>query len=813
MNKLYGKIIFVLLFATISPFIYSQNVGINTTGATPSANAILDLNTGNAKNLGLLIPRVVLSASLLTFNPPMANAATGLDSGMMVFNWKATNQPVGYYYWGGAATGWVNVAGGTASVTADNGLSMSGTTVQLGGSNLIQATNIPLNGYTLSITGSSVNTTMLSSGFNGIGTATPKNDLDVAGGIAVGAYAGINTAPSNGVIISGQVGIGNSTPASSAVIDLTNTMASGGTGAPLLWPMNTNNANISLPAMGEQFYNSATGCFEFYNGSAWVGMGCPCATGNIPPSTPTIAATCSESWQGSSITYTSSITTGVSYNWSATSTNGAPTLSANGSSSNTITWPGGGAGTGTVTLTLTNMCGTSTATQSVTLNADPTISGSASIINSSAGNIYSLTPAPSGSLSYSWSSNNTNGSIPGSTTNSTVSVTAGSSTGTFTLTCIVSYGSCSQTITYPVSVITCPSLTGTNPSTPSNLTCSNLNTLLAGSNTVQYSIAAVAGATSYNWSSSNTNYFTVPATTTTPTVTITAVAAGTANLTVQAANGCSTSNFSAGVAITVVPTTQSGTAGSTISLTVPCGVTSITIAIAGAEGGTGDGTTRSAGDGAIFTQTGIAVNSGDALKLATGNVGLEGTSSVGGGGGGGSFVYDNTTTTLLAVSGGGGGGGYTVAGLGGSTTLTPTYTTNGTTQGTAGTGGAASSGGGAGPGTGDNGGGGAGFGENGITSASGTDNGSGGDDYPTLTGGAGYKTATGGYGGGGGGGDNGGGGGNGSSGDYGGGGGGSGYLSGANPGGTFVNPPAVTSGGNVAVAATNAAAGSITITW
>ncbi|MBU4473337.1 MAG: hypothetical protein KJ842_04195, partial [Candidatus Omnitrophica bacterium] len=44
----------------------------------------------------------------------------------------------------------------------------------------------------------------------GIGTATPQNKLDVAGGMAVGAgYAGVQAAPSNGMIIQGPVGIGN----------------------------------------------------------------------------------------------------------------------------------------------------------------------------------------------------------------------------------------------------------------------------------------------------------------------------------------------------------------------------------------------------------------------------------------------------------------------------------------------------------------------------------------------------------------------------------------------------------------------------
>lgn len=46
----------------------------------------------------------------------------------------------------------------------------------------------------------------------GIGTTSSVNMLDVAGSMAIGAFAGVNTAPSNGLIVSGSVGIGNATP-------------------------------------------------------------------------------------------------------------------------------------------------------------------------------------------------------------------------------------------------------------------------------------------------------------------------------------------------------------------------------------------------------------------------------------------------------------------------------------------------------------------------------------------------------------------------------------------------------------------------
>jgi hypothetical protein len=45
------------------------------------------------------------------------------------------------------------------------------------------------------------------------GTGAVLNRLDVKGAAAVGSYAGVNTAPSNGLIVSGNVGIGTSSPA------------------------------------------------------------------------------------------------------------------------------------------------------------------------------------------------------------------------------------------------------------------------------------------------------------------------------------------------------------------------------------------------------------------------------------------------------------------------------------------------------------------------------------------------------------------------------------------------------------------------
>ena len=119
MKKSHFKASLLLLLLGWSPTLFSQ-VNISTTGAVPSANAVLDLNTGNANNQGLIIPNVTLGSSLSTFNPPIANAATSNDVGRIVYTSVSTNQPVGYYYWNGSS--WISVTGSPSwSLTGNSG--------------------------------------------------------------------------------------------------------------------------------------------------------------------------------------------------------------------------------------------------------------------------------------------------------------------------------------------------------------------------------------------------------------------------------------------------------------------------------------------------------------------------------------------------------------------------------------------------------------------------------------------------------------------------------------------------------------------
>ena len=424
MNSIVKNLLFTLLLGGVSSTLFSQNVAINTSGNSPYTSAILDLSNQNTVGtFGFLPPYVTLTA-LTTFG---LSGTAAQSNGIIVYNTGGA-VTAGLYYWNNAGSTWVAIGGG--------GSISGGTTNYI--ARWLTATTLGIGVAQDNGTGVSISSTAL----------TPANKLDVNGSEAVGTYAG-TAAPANGMIISGRVGVGNNAPAASSIIDLTNTKATGATGEPMLWPTNPNpTANIAAPVLGEEIYNTTMGCFQFYNGTTWLVKGCPCT---VAPGTPIISAVgpCSLAVGGSSTTFTSSINTGVTFIWTATASTGTPTITGNGTATVTVTWPPG-AGTGSISLSIANTCGASSATLPVTIDG---ITGPSTVGYSSSGNIYTCTPA--GATSYSWSSNSTYGVIAGSTTNQTVSITAASSAGTFTLTCVMVVGGCTYNATYVVTVTTC----------------------------------------------------------------------------------------------------------------------------------------------------------------------------------------------------------------------------------------------------------------------------------------------------------------------------------------------------------------------
>jgi hypothetical protein len=144
----------------------------------------------------------------------------------------------------GAAPTWVTAFSGTG-FTAGTGLSISGTTLNsywtLNGSNNLYNNNsgtfvgintaspvnvLDVNGGEAIGTYAGVNTSpsngLIVSGDVSLGTSASKNELDVNGGTAIGSYAGSNTAPSNSLIVSGSISSGTTSPAADAGLAISN---------------------------------------------------------------------------------------------------------------------------------------------------------------------------------------------------------------------------------------------------------------------------------------------------------------------------------------------------------------------------------------------------------------------------------------------------------------------------------------------------------------------------------------------------------------------------------------------------------------
>ncbi|MCB9233939.1 MAG: tail fiber domain-containing protein [Bacteroidia bacterium] len=170
--------------------VWSQNIGINGTGASPNASAMLDVA---ATNKGLLIPRVALTGT------GDVTTITGAATSLLVYNTATvSNVTPGFYYWNGSA--WTRFgAGGDWSLTGN-----AGTTV---GTNFLGTTdNRDLAIYTN-------NTEMArftTSNRLGINTTAPISPLHVNGHARIGLVNPVNsgTMPGfgNQVIFSGGPG-------------------------------------------------------------------------------------------------------------------------------------------------------------------------------------------------------------------------------------------------------------------------------------------------------------------------------------------------------------------------------------------------------------------------------------------------------------------------------------------------------------------------------------------------------------------------------------------------------------------------------
>jgi large repetitive protein len=293
--------------------------------------------------------------------------------------------------------------------------------------------------------------------------------------------------------------------------------------------------------------------------------------------------------QGSSQTYSiSSVSGATSYTWSLPS-------GWSGSSTTTSITATAGASGGDISVTANNSCGTSIArTLSITVTTSPaqpgTISGNTTVCQGSS-QTYIISSV-SGASSYTWT-------LPsgwtGSSTSTSISATAGATSGNISVTANNSCGSgTSRTLSITVS---------TTPAQPGSITGST--TVCQGSSQT-YSISSVTGATSYTWS--------LPSgwsgSSTSTSITATIGASG-GDISVTASNSCSTSTART-LSITAIATPEAPTLG---AITQPtCAVATGGVVLSGLPS-TGTWTLTRTPGGTTATGTG---SSATISELSTG---------------------------------------------------------------------------------------------------------------------------------------------------------------------------------------------------
>ncbi len=159
------KTILLLLFAIVTVIVNAQNIGINSTGATPDPSASLDIDASPNNNTGLLIPRIPLLAT---------NIATPVTSPaiiLLVYNTATVGSGTaavlpGYYYWSG--TQWVTLGG--------NDWHTNGNIGTAAGTNFLGTTDAV--DFVVK-TNNTERMRVLSTGNVGIGTLAPASSLHI----------------------------------------------------------------------------------------------------------------------------------------------------------------------------------------------------------------------------------------------------------------------------------------------------------------------------------------------------------------------------------------------------------------------------------------------------------------------------------------------------------------------------------------------------------------------------------------------------------------------------------------------------------
>ena len=162
-------------------FLYAQNVGINTAGASPNSSAILDIDAQPGFNKGLLIPRVTYSQRIgANFNPLSAAA-----QGLIVYQTDAGGLGEGFYFNTSTSTtpAWSFLLNNTSGWSLTGNAATTPSTSAIGtaiaaGQNYVGTSD--LKDFVLA-TNNLERLRISSAGNIGIGTSTPGALLDVNG--------------------------------------------------------------------------------------------------------------------------------------------------------------------------------------------------------------------------------------------------------------------------------------------------------------------------------------------------------------------------------------------------------------------------------------------------------------------------------------------------------------------------------------------------------------------------------------------------------------------------------------------------------
>ena len=231
------------------------------TGATLASNVLASSLTSVGTLASVAITGGTINGATVGATTPATGAFTSLSSTIGA-NFATSSGSVGI---------------GMTSPIAKFQIAGTGTAVMQLGSSVTAADNWHITAETAGVgtrdftiwngnyTSGAQRLTILSGGATGIGTSAPLSKLGVAGSASVGATYGEIAAPTSGMIIEGNVGIGTSSPNANAILDVTSTSKA------FMPPrMTTTQKNaIASPTAGMVVYDSTLNKLSVRAASAW----------------------------------------------------------------------------------------------------------------------------------------------------------------------------------------------------------------------------------------------------------------------------------------------------------------------------------------------------------------------------------------------------------------------------------------------------------------------------------------------------------------------------------------------------------------